>query len=102
LECFWKTIKREWNKIDRHRIDKYYAFLNYQISESFTLLKNNNWSDEAVDKYTNLIRDVILDPEDSSIPKGVIFHLCDSYIEELMKVQKEEIKFFHEILPELF
>jgi len=104
LDSFWKTMVREWSNIDRFRIEKFYSFLRYTINESFVLLINNKWSEECIAKYTSMLKHGPLNARDSSIPKGVIYHLCDIYIEELVKTQNNEpffnldVKIFSKLL----
>ncbi|KAG6817973.1 hypothetical protein H0H87_012441 [Tephrocybe sp. NHM501043] len=58
LRGFWEMIVREWNGIDRLRIDKYYMLVEY-IANS---------------------------PSDQKVPTSLAYHLADIYIEELNKV----------------
>lgn len=55
LRGFWTTIVREWNGIDRLRIDKYYMLVRRFVNASFRLLIRINWEEEACKVYTDIL-----------------------------------------------
>lgn len=48
LEGFWVSLVREWNGIDRLRIDKYYMLIRRYVNATFRLLARAGWSERSV------------------------------------------------------
>ncbi|KAH6916987.1 ribosomal RNA processing protein [Coprinopsis sp. MPI-PUGE-AT-0042] len=87
LRRFWETIVREWNGIDRLRMDKYYMLVRRFVNASFRLLIRAKWQKEIVAGYTNILSQVggPLCPSDTKVPTGLGNHVADIYLEELDK-----------------
>jgi ribosomal RNA-processing protein 1 len=49
LEGFWVALVREWNGIDRLRMDKFYMLIRRYVNATFRLLAREGWSSEAVE-----------------------------------------------------
>ncbi|KAG8431750.1 hypothetical protein GDO86_020164 [Hymenochirus boettgeri] len=45
LRTFWQTVNREWNGIDRLRLDKFYKLIRLVFRESVELLKKADWEE---------------------------------------------------------
>ena len=43
FEEYIATMKREWNGIDRLRMDKYYSLFRYMVLKCFQYLKSKAW-----------------------------------------------------------
>jgi len=88
LRGFWETTVREWNGIDRLRIDKYYMLVRRFVNASFRLLMRVKWDKNACEEYSNILSDTggPLCPFDIRVPTGLAYHLADIYLEELNKV----------------
>ncbi|XP_069491774.1 ribosomal RNA processing protein 1 homolog B-like [Ambystoma mexicanum] len=91
LRTFWQTMNREWNGIDRLRLDKFYMLSRMLLRESFQVLKKNKWEEHLVEPFLSLLTKEVLHSE-SDAPNGVKFHLIDIYLEELAKVGSEELQ----------
>ncbi|KAK7465395.1 hypothetical protein VKT23_005373 [Stygiomarasmius scandens] len=87
LSVFWETIVREWNGIDRLRMDKYYMLVRRFVNASFRLLMRENWDTKFVGEYNRILsrEGGPLNPSDTRIPSSLPFHLSDIYLEELNK-----------------
>ncbi|CDO73074.1 hypothetical protein BN946_scf185007.g128 [Trametes cinnabarina] len=87
LRGFWETTVREWNKIDRLRIDKYYMLVRRFTNASFRLLMRAEWDAAACQEYNSILTDRggPLCPEDPRVPTSLAYHLADIYLEELDK-----------------
>ncbi|KAI9570285.1 Nop52-domain-containing protein [Boletus coccyginus] len=72
LRGFWITTVREWNGIDRLRMDKYYMLVRRFLNASFRLLIRAKWDPSTLQ-----------DPTDARVPAGLTFHLAEIYLEEL-------------------
>ncbi|KAI0639972.1 Nop52-domain-containing protein [Trametes polyzona] len=87
LRGFWETTVREWNSIDRLRIDKYYMLVRRFVNASFRLLMRAEWDEDACREYNSILTDRggPLCPEDQRVPTSLAYHLADIYLEELDK-----------------
>ncbi|EKM84116.1 hypothetical protein AGABI1DRAFT_117560 [Agaricus bisporus var. burnettii JB137-S8] len=87
LRGFWTTIVREWNGIDRLRIDKFYLLIRRFVNASFRLLIKANWDEKTCSAYNSLLisEGGPLHPTDVRVPMGLPGHLSDVYLEELEK-----------------
>ncbi|OJA19572.1 rRNA processing [Rhizopogon vesiculosus] len=87
LRGFWTMTVREWNGIDRLRMDKYYMLVRKFVNASFRLLIRTKWDAAAVEEY-NLILSGPNGPlcsNDIRVPASLAFHLSEIYLEELDK-----------------
>ncbi|KAG6380907.1 nucleolar protein,Nop52-domain-containing protein [Boletus reticuloceps] len=87
LKGFWITTVREWNGIDRLRMDKYYMLVRRFVNASFRLLIRAQWDNSALQNYTSILTSEggPLCPTDIRVPAGLTFHLAEIYLEELEK-----------------
>ncbi|RDX51869.1 Nop52-domain-containing protein [Lentinus brumalis] len=87
LRGFWESTVREWNTIDRLRIDKYYMLIRRFVNASFRLLIRSGWDAEACREYNSILTDRggPLCPDDLRVPTSLAYHLSDIYLEELDK-----------------
>ncbi|KAK2461551.1 hypothetical protein APHAL10511_006014 [Amanita phalloides] len=87
LGGFWETTVREWNGIDRLRIDKYYMLVRRFVNATFRLLIRAKWDSTACESYNSIlmIRGGPLCPSDMRVPTSLSCHLADIYLEELEK-----------------
>ncbi|KAI0828946.1 Nop52-domain-containing protein [Trametes gibbosa] len=87
LRGFWESTVREWNSIDRLRIDKYYMLVRRFVNASFRLLMRAEWDEATCQEYNSILTDRggPLCPEDQRVPTSLAYHLADIYLEELDK-----------------
>ncbi|GBE77618.1 Nop52-domain-containing protein [Sparassis latifolia] len=87
LRGFWEATVRDWNSIDRLRIDKYYMLIRRFVNASFRLLMRTEWDQAACDEYNSILtgRSGPLCPDDARVPASLSYHLADIYVEELDK-----------------
>jgi len=88
LEGFWRTIVREWEGIDRLRMDKYYMLIRRFVNASFRLLMRCDWDPSNFQTYNDILtkKGGPMCPDDSRVPSSLRYHLADIYLEELDKV----------------
>lgn len=55
LAGFWEAIVREWNGIDRLRMDKYYMLVRKFINASFRLLRRAEWESTALARFNEIL-----------------------------------------------
>ncbi|KAH8120081.1 Nop52-domain-containing protein, partial [Phellopilus nigrolimitatus] len=87
LKGFWEAIVREWNGIDRLRMDKYYMLVRKFVNASFRLLVRAEWDKNALEEYNDILtcKGGPLCPEDNRVPTSLSYHLADVYLTELDK-----------------
>ncbi|KAL8190454.1 UNVERIFIED_CONTAM: hypothetical protein K2H54_054435 [Gekko kuhli] len=104
IETFWQTMNREWNGIDRLRLDKFYMLIRMVLRQSFEVLKRNGWNERNdpaktyvssakshfTEPFLNLLMREVIHPE-SNAAFGVKLHFIDIYLEELAKVGAKEL-----------
>lgn len=92
LDAFWKIIAREWDGIDRHRLDKFYLLLRRYVNHTFLRLKTEDWDPSWVEEYQKSMSKGPLSHDDQKIPNALRFHMFDIYVDELEKVLSEELQ----------
>ncbi|KAJ7619196.1 nucleolar protein,Nop52-domain-containing protein [Mycena polygramma] len=87
LRGFWEATVREWNGIDRLRLDKYYMLVRRFVNATFRLLGRSKWDRDACETYNDILtrEGGPLCPTDIRVPTSLAYHLSDIYIEELEK-----------------
>ena len=91
MEAFWKTMSREWNAIDSHRMDKYLYLIRCFVNKGFEVCAKGGWGEE-MDEYLAHLRNEggPLSPRDSKVPGGLKLHVLDIWVDELEKVDAEK------------
>ncbi|XP_041114708.1 ribosomal RNA processing protein 1 homolog A-like isoform X3 [Polyodon spathula] len=90
LETFLQTMNREWNGIDRLRLDKFYKLIRMVLRQFFELLKRESWDESLVERFGCILSTQVLSAA-SGAPSGIQFHILDIYMEELATVGAEEL-----------
>ncbi|KAJ4485826.1 nucleolar protein,Nop52-domain-containing protein [Lentinula aciculospora] len=87
LNGFWKTIVREWNGIDRLRLDKYLMLVRRFVNVSLRFLMQHGWDSKICQEYNNILthQGGPLCPSDGRVSVGLVYHVTDVYLEELDK-----------------
>ncbi|KAJ6667646.1 hypothetical protein lerEdw1_016767 [Lerista edwardsae] len=90
IQTFWQTMNREWNGIDRLRLDKFYTLMRMMLRQSFEVLKRNGWNESLAEPLLDLLMKEVIH-SDSKSPVGIKLHFIDIYLEELAKVGAKEL-----------
>ncbi|XP_044106736.1 ribosomal RNA processing protein 1 homolog B isoform X2 [Neovison vison] len=90
MRTFWQTMNREWARIDRLRLDKFYMLIRLVLRQSFEVLKRDGWEESRIKLFLDVLMKEILHPESQS-PNGVKFHFIGIYLHELSKVGGREL-----------
>ncbi|PWN52297.1 Nop52-domain-containing protein [Violaceomyces palustris] len=88
VEGFWDTMIREWNGIDRLRLDKFYMLLRRFLNAAFRLLASEDWEENALFQFSFILEKPggpLCSPNDLKVPDSIVYHLSDIYMEELEK-----------------
>ncbi|KAL0078769.1 nucleolar protein,Nop52-domain-containing protein [Phycomyces blakesleeanus] len=89
LSAFWEVHCKEWYGLDRLRLDKFYLLFRRVIFFSFKFLAKEDWDEELVADYTNMLLEGPLHPTDRTKPDSIRYHIMDIYFGELVKVLDE-------------
>ncbi|KAH9997747.1 nucleolar protein,Nop52-domain-containing protein [Russula compacta] len=84
----FETIVREWEGLDRLRMDKYYMLIRRFVNASFRLLMRYDWASGCFKAYNDMLATEggPLCPDDHRIPSSLKYHIADIYLEELDKI----------------
>lgn len=98
VRCLLRTVLREWQLLDQHRINKFYSLMRKAINKIISVFlvlvsdpsveeskKARKGKEAAIELLTTL-----QDESLSKIPNGVRFHIADVFIPELVNVLKSE------------
>jgi hypothetical protein len=95
IRAFWETVDREWDVMDKHRIDKYYAMMRKVIRAMFSFSIANNCCMEIM----RVLKETCLRPNTKH--RGVALHVIDVFLPELIAaVDNKKISFIK--VKELF
>lgn len=96
LYGFWETICREWNGIDKHRIDKYFSLLRYMHYAALRMIQN---SFDLVQKHTDLLLQFPLNPVSLKVPNGIKYHTIDVFLNILTDTISDKTKYKEILTP---
>lgn len=88
--AFLKSMCNEWNGIDQWRIDKFMMLVRRVTREFLRVLKNQNWSEEAVEGFDKVLKKTLLGSD--YVPRGLFMHFTELVFEEVAKVSNGEIE----------
>lgn len=82
IEVMGRTLREEWPKLDKYRIDKYYVLIRHSMHEVFAWLAKTSWAHTPVETvgaaiYQGLIAHVR--------PNGIRLHVADILSDELFR-----------------
>mmetsp|Transcript_59227 Transcript_59227/g.118854 ORF Transcript_59227/g.118854 Transcript_59227/m.118854 type:complete len:460 (+) Transcript_59227:143-1522(+) len=77
------TIRGEWGRLDKYRLDKFYILLRIVVRESFVWLRNVSWDEESVGIVGAAMDEAFFaHPQ----PNGIRLHIADLFLDELFAV----------------
>lgn len=99
-EGFLDSMVREWWGLDKWRVDKFMMLVRRFINAGFRLLDLQGYEKESVERFAAMLIKPggILQANDVKTPNGLMYHVCDIYLEELDKAllfeseEKESVK----------
>ncbi|XP_017562108.2 ribosomal RNA processing protein 1 homolog B-like isoform X1 [Pygocentrus nattereri] len=90
FETFLQTLKREWNGIDRLRMDKFYQLVRFVFRKAFEVLKRRAWDTSLVNRFLEVFTVQLLQST-GHVPDGLMFHVLELYMTELAWVGAAEL-----------
>jgi hypothetical protein len=82
IRTFFRTVRRDWDKMDKYRVDKFYTLIRLMIHQVYKYMALRHWNFGIIRLFNDAIFDEIL----SQLPNGLRYHLIDLSLEELAKV----------------
>lgn len=89
FQNFLETMCLEWFGIDQWRIDKFMMLVRRVTRQMLFALKNSEWDEDAIKQFAVALNKTIF--QINKCPKGLLFHICDLYVEELAKVSQGDL-----------
>ncbi|KAF5903284.1 ribosomal RNA processing protein 1 B-like isoform X2, partial [Clarias magur] len=90
FDAFLQTVKREWDGIDRLRMDKFFQLVRFVFRQVFEVLKRTDWETSVVDEFLKVFTEQLLQSS-ARVPKGLMLHILDLYMTELAQVGSAEL-----------
>ncbi|XP_072542540.1 uncharacterized protein [Salminus brasiliensis] len=90
FETFLQTLKREWNGIDRLRMDKYFQLVRFVFRQVFEILKRRNWESSLISHFLAVFTAQLLQST-RHVPDGLMLHILELYMTELAHVGSAEL-----------
>lgn len=81
-------LNKHWDKIDNFRIDKFLALLRHMFAQVLGYLKSTGYEHGPVQWLQGLLQKLFMDQLSA---QGVALQICDVFIPELGKVDKDGI-----------
>jgi ribosomal RNA-processing protein 1 len=85
LDCFYKTIRREWEGLDRLRMDKFMQLVRKFVFSSLQLLQRCDWNNMMVVWVTATMGSDLFEAKH----RGLLMHLVDVLLPELTRLHQE-------------
>jgi ribosomal RNA-processing protein 1 len=87
LEGFFDAMVREWWGLDKWRVDKFMMLVRRFVGAGMRLLAQRSWQADSVQRFTSVLMKAggVLDANNVKTPHGLLYHVCDVYLEELDK-----------------
>jgi hypothetical protein len=82
---FFATVRREWGKMDKYRVDKFYTLMRFMMQQIYKYMAVRHWNVGIIRLFNDALYEEIL----SRTPNGLRFHLIDIALDELAAVHAE-------------
>lgn len=82
LRTFFHTIRRDWDTMDKYRVDKFYTLMRLMMHQVFKYMAERHWNYGII----RLFNDVVFDEVLNQRPNGLRYHLIDLTMDELAHV----------------
>ena len=82
VKVFWGTMTREWTRIDRLRLDKFYMLMRRNLAHALQRLGTSKWEAGEVEAFAAVFGGEG-GPINPSCPVGVRYFMADNFVGEL-------------------
>ena len=90
FQAFVQTMRREWFKIDQHRMDKFLMLVRKFYVAHILRLQRGGWNTKEIKAAGAFWLKEVLLPEDTLVASGFAYHIADLFFVELSEVCKKE------------
>ncbi|KAL2916472.1 hypothetical protein HK105_203905 [Polyrhizophydium stewartii] len=87
---FWTILIKEWYRIDRLRLDKFYLLCRRFHHWTFRLLLANSWNEDILDQVMTIYKAGPLSVGTPGTPDSLRYHTSEVLMQELAKAMREE------------
>merc|ERR1740136_442064 len=94
IRTYFQTLTREWYKMDKYRIDKFYTLTRLILRETYRYMAARHWNLGIIRLFNDALFEEVLRPTSVLVGgggNGVRFHLLDICLEELALVNAEGV-----------
>lgn len=85
VRTFFATVRREWGRMDKYRVDKFYTLMRLMTQEVYKYMAVRHWNLGIIRLFNDALYEEIL----SQTPNGLRYHLIDIALDELATVHAE-------------
>lgn len=85
VRTFFRTVRRDWGKMDKYRVDKFYTLIRLVIREVYKYMAIRRWNLGIIRLFNDALFEEVL----SQRPNGLRYHLIDLSLEELAKANSK-------------
>jgi len=85
VRTFFRTMRREWGNVDKHRVDKFYTAMRLVLAEVYKYMAKRHWNLGIIRLFNDTLFEEVL----SQVPNGLRYHLIDITIAELASANKD-------------
>jgi len=89
VAAFWETIQTSWEKIDRHRMDKYLMLMRCFLAETLKYVRTRKWDTDLIEDLNQMLVDVSPLVPNVTEGLGVSMQYAGMWMSEFM-IQHEE------------
>lgn len=90
LRSFWETMGREWPRLDRLRLNKYYNLMKQVLFESFQMITVNSsseesacWTSDLIKGHTAILLGTVFDYSNRAFPESIRIYVIENYFDSL-------------------
>lgn len=82
IAAFWETMQSSWEKIDRHRMNKYLLLMRCFLAETLHFVRIRKWSHELIEEMNEMLTDVSPLCLNVTEGNGVAMHYASIFVAE--------------------
>jgi len=85
VRTFFRTVRREWGRMDKYRVDKFYTLARMYMHEIYLYMSKRHWNIGIIRLFNDAMFEEVLRQK----PNGLRYHLIDIALDELAKVNAD-------------
>ncbi|XP_053990915.1 uncharacterized protein LOC128883004 [Hylaeus volcanicus] len=93
MDAFWFTLQKEWNKLDKYRVEKFQLLIRLFLTETFLFLRQNQWDSKMIEFATSSWVYGPINGVQTTNVVGVVYQLIDVFMEVLRPIAENDKNF---------